>query len=86
MDTIIRDKDQENQKPSRIRESKFPIIAIGIAVVVILASLQYSKGILVAATVNGSPISRLSVIGKLEEQAGQRCPLTYYFRAKKALT
>jgi len=46
--------------------------AIIIVVIIALAVLAYIyKGIFIAATVNGSPISRLSVIEKLEKQAGK---------------
>ena len=46
--------------------------AIIIVVIIALAVLAYIyKGLFIAATVNGSPISRLSVIEKLEKQAGK---------------
>lgn len=47
-------------------------LSFGIAIALILAALFYSKGIFVAATVNGSPISRLSVIAELEKQGGKQ--------------
>jgi foldase protein PrsA len=46
--------------------------AIIIVVIIALAVLAYIyKGLFIAVTVNGSPISRLSVIEKLEKQAGK---------------
>jgi len=46
--------------------------AIIIAVIIVLAALAYlSKGLFIAATVNGSPISRLAVILKLEKSSGK---------------
>lgn len=47
-------------------------IAIGVAVILIVAALFFAKGIFVAATVNGSPVSRLSVIQELEKQGGKQ--------------
>ena len=54
--------------------SKWQIItaSVVVAVVAIVLVLQFSKGVFVAATVNGSPISRLSVIGELEERSGKQ--------------
>ena len=44
-----------------------------IAGVIILAALLFSlKGFFIAATVNGSPISRLAVINELEKQSGKQ--------------
>lgn len=42
------------------------------AIALILGTLFYSKGFFIAATVNGSPISRLAVIGELEKQGGKQ--------------
>lgn len=47
-------------------------IAIGIAIILIVISLFFAKGLFVVATVNGSPISRLSVITELEKQGGKQ--------------
>ena len=66
---------QEN-KPSYIslkfKKPKPIIIAIGVAVLLIIVALFFAKGLFVAATVNGSPISRLSVIQELEKQGGKQ--------------
>lgn len=47
-------------------------IAIGVVALLILVALFFAKGLFVAATVNGSPISRLSVIQELEKQGGKQ--------------
>lgn len=48
-------------------------LAIGIVIVgVVLALLFFYRGVFVAATVNGSPITRLSIVQKLEAQGGQQ--------------
>ena len=46
--------------------------AIAIVAIVVIAALGYRyKGFLVAATVNGSPISRLAIIQELEKKSGK---------------
>lgn len=47
-------------------------VTIGLAVVILLILGLYTKGYLVAATVDGSPISRLAVIQELERQGGEQ--------------
>lgn len=47
-------------------------IVIGVVVLLIIVALFFAKGLFVAATVNGSPISRLSVIQELEKQGGKQ--------------
>lgn len=47
-------------------------IAFGVAVILITVTLFFAKGHFVAATVNGSPISRWSVIKELEKQGGKQ--------------
>jgi len=48
------------------------VIAIIVVVVIALGALAYRlKGLVVAATVNGSPISRLAVIQELEKVSGK---------------
>jgi len=50
-----------------------PWMAIVIVVVILFVALAYYyRGLLVAVTVNGSPISRFSVIRALEKDAGKR--------------
>lgn len=66
---------QPNSHQSRIRSlAKYAnkktvtsVVVIGLIVV----ALFYFRGIFVAATVNGSPISRLSVVEQLEKQGGK---------------
>lgn len=48
-----------------------PIIGVVIVVIVFAAYFIY-QNYLVAATVNGKPISRLTVIGELEKQGGKK--------------
>jgi len=55
---------------NRVRTRKFLITAIVIAAVA--AALFFFKGIFIAASVDGSFISRLSIIKELEKQSGQR--------------
>lgn len=68
--------DREENKPAyvnlKFKKPKPLVIAIGVAVILILVALFFAKGIFVAATVNGSPISRLSVIQELEKQGGKQ--------------
>ncbi len=45
-------------------------IALIVAAVLIVAGLASAQGLIVAATVNGSPISRLAVISELENRGG----------------
>ncbi|OGN19511.1 MAG: hypothetical protein A3F25_00205 [Candidatus Yanofskybacteria bacterium RIFCSPHIGHO2_12_FULL_45_19b] len=57
-------------KPARSLLSRRNII-IAVVVVAVLVVGYFAKGLLVAATVNGSPISRWSVISKLEKESGK---------------
>lgn len=75
------DKKQEVQEvtPAEASSTAFPKAitinrrtAIIIGCVIALGVLAFlSRGVFVAATVNGSPISRLSVIQELEKQGGK---------------
>jgi hypothetical protein len=48
-------------------------MAIIIAIIIILGALLfYYKGLFIAATVNGSPVSRISVISELEKSSGKK--------------
>ncbi len=66
---------QPNPHQSRIRSlTRFANKKTAILVVIIgltVAALFYFKGTFVAATVNGSPISRLSVVSQLEKEGGK---------------
>lgn len=66
------------QKTFRIKKplipAKFKPNALGIALVVlavILGALYYFRGLFIAATVNGQPISRFEVIRRLEKKDGK---------------
>lgn len=66
--TTQENKDDINLK---FKKPKPIVIKIGIALL-ILAALFFAKGFFIAATVNGSPISRWSVIKELEKQGGKQ--------------
>ncbi len=80
MDTNTESKEKETAPAlthGEPKEKKLTVIsaktAVVIAVVVILAALAfYYKGVFVAVTVNGSPVSRLSVISELEKTSGKK--------------
>lgn len=55
-----------------IKKSQLVLFAICAGMVLVLGALFFSKGFFVAATVNGSPISRLSVVQELEKQGGKQ--------------
>lgn len=46
-------------------------IALGICIALVIAAGYYFKGLVIAATVNGKPVSRLSIVQKLEKQGGK---------------
>lgn len=56
----------------KFKRPKPLVIAIGAAIILIIVALFFAKGLFVAATVNGSPISRWSVIKELEKQGGKQ--------------
>ena len=43
-----------------------------LVIAIILTALYFFRGLLIAATVNGQPISRFSVISALEKQSGKQ--------------
>lgn len=61
---------EQNHISFKFKKPKPLIIVIGFAIILVLVLAFFAKGLFVAATVNGSPISRLSVIQELEEQGG----------------
>ncbi|MDP2909474.1 MAG: SurA N-terminal domain-containing protein [bacterium] len=77
MDNDTIQKESLNAEEHRQKAGKKSIkigikTAIIIAVVIIIGALAYVyKGLFVAATVDGSPISRLAVIQKLEKASGK---------------
>ena len=56
----------------KIKKPKPVYLALGIAVLLVFSALFLGKGYFVAAIVNGSPISRLSVIQELEKKGGKQ--------------
>ncbi len=62
----------ENKEILKSKKPKPLVIAIGVAAALIIVALFFAKGLFVAATVNGSSISRLSVIKELEKQGGKQ--------------
>lgn len=83
MDTNIETKEaapepvHEEPKEMKEEEKKPKVISVKAAVVIagviiLGALLFYFKGVFIAAMVNGSPVSRLSVISELEKTAGKK--------------
>ncbi|MBN2854271.1 hypothetical protein JXK06_01915 [Patescibacteria group bacterium] len=64
---------QEYQQKTDKKSIKISIkTAIIVAVIIILGALAYVyKGLFIAATIDGSPISRLTIIRKLEKASGK---------------
>lgn len=59
-----------NEKPpTKFYKSKIFLLIIAI---LIFSALYYFRGLLIAATINGQPISRLSLISELEKQSGKQ--------------
>lgn len=58
----------------KVRRPKRLVIAVMVAtlIIIVLTALFFAKGLFIAATLNGSPISRLSVIKDLEKQGGKQ--------------
>ena len=71
-DNIVSKGSKANYINVRLRKPKAFTIVIGAVVILIFAGLFFAKGIFIAATVDGSPISRLSVIKELEKQGGKQ--------------
>ena len=55
-----------------LKNRKVIFISLGIAAFLIVGALLVAQGYVIAATVNGKPISRLSVIKELEAQSGKK--------------
>lgn len=56
----------------KFKKKKPLSIAIAVVLVLMVIALFFAKGLFVAATVNGNPISRLSIIKELEKQGGKQ--------------
>lgn len=65
----IRAEEPKAHKSLTPRHKK--MIAIAAVIVIPLAALFYFKSILIAAVVDGSPISRLRIVQELERQGGK---------------
>lgn len=61
---------EDDKKVIKIKISRQAALIIG-GVIVVLVAVYLLKGLLIAATVNGSPIGRLTVINKLEKASGK---------------
>ncbi len=55
-----------------MKRSSLLYAAVIVAVLFVAVAFLYTRGFIVAATVNGSPISRLAVIQDLEKQGGKQ--------------
>jgi len=73
-------KVQESEQNTDIKPRKMSVrTAIIILVIIVILALAYIyKGLFIAATVNGSPISRISIIQKLEKSYGKKCHFSYF--------
>ncbi|HPI67401.1 MAG TPA: hypothetical protein PKZ16_02575 [bacterium] len=67
---IIEELPPEDKKVVKIKISRKAIIVAAV-VIVVLVLAYFLKGIFIAATVDGSPIGRLTVIQKLEKISGK---------------
>ncbi len=65
---------EPNDLALTVRKPKRLVIVgmVAILLIIVLTGLFFAKGFFVAAIVNGSPISRLSVIKDLEKQGGKQ--------------
>ncbi len=65
-------KSVGSRKKITISKNILIAVAVVIAVAIVGALFFYYKGLLIAATINGSPISRLAVISELEKTSGKK--------------
>ncbi len=65
---VMENKVLENKKPMKLGKSVIFILVL----VLIGAVLYFAKSLLVAATVNGRPVSRLSILKSLEKSGGKQ--------------
>ncbi len=74
-------KAQESSKPKKLTVSELRkkaldpanrrSLILALIIVIAAAAVYFGKGLLIAATVNGQPVSRLSIIKDLEKQSGK---------------
>jgi parvulin-like peptidyl-prolyl isomerase len=69
-DTTPREK--ESYVSLKFKKPKRSIIVALVVVAILIGASVFARGIFIAATVNGSPISRWSVIKELEKQGGKQ--------------
>ena len=69
MDKPVYDGTTPSEKQKNTDKNRQLYILVALAIIAGL--LYYGRGIFVAATVNGSPVSRLAVIKSLEQQGGK---------------
>lgn len=62
----------ETAKPGMSQKTKIKLAVLAAIVLLLGVSGYYYKSLFVAATVNGSPISRLSIVRQLEKQSGKQ--------------
>lgn len=70
-ESIDAPKAPESPAAKRLTPRQKKMIAIATVIVLPLATLFYFKSVLIAAVVDGSPISRLRVVQELERQGGK---------------
>ncbi len=61
--------DQKNLPKGK--QNRRMLVAVLLGILLVLGAFLFTRGFIVAATVNGSPVSRLSVIQELEKTAGK---------------
>ena len=66
--SVSEQKSSMTQMPKSIKVRTIVVIAL---VLIIAGIAYYKKGLVIAATVNGAPISRLAVIQALEKRSGK---------------
>lgn len=70
---VVENETEEIKSKKKVdvkKMSKYALILVGVAA--ILFGVYKYKGVLVAATVNGVPVSRMEVISELEKQGGNQ--------------
>jgi len=69
---VLESQPETDKKLIKIRKKTIIIWAVVAVIIIALAVLVYAlKGLFIVATVDGSPISRLAVIQKLEKASGK---------------
>lgn len=66
------EKEKINYVQLKFKKPTPLAISIVVAVLILLIAVIFAKGLFVAAMVNGSPISRISIIKELEKKEGKQ--------------